>query len=294
MLTLNTTVNEKYGQPLTGSDWNGLPVRVGHFVGAGTLQDLTTDTDTVLVWSGGVSEVRIDEVRQGGLAATDRRRDFIRHPGAIDLLPRGTCFKQITWRGEAAECVAVNLSKETLGVLLSGDSAALDPGDGARFGLVDAHVVDLVKRLQRQAATGQPLGATYVQGLSIALAAYVTGRYGQRHETAISEQGLTGFSRAQVRAFIEEHLSHNFGLVDLAALAGYSPDHFARLFKRSFGTTPHRYVTQRRLEKAKAMLRDRGCSLAGIADACGFSSQAHLNVAFKRHLGVTPGVYRRG
>ncbi len=287
-------MNEKYGRALTGSDWAGLPLRVGHFAGSGCLEDLVTETDSVLVWTGGVSEVRINAACGGTFGPTDRKHEFVRHTGAIDLLPRGTRFNRITWQGQASECVAVNFPEETLSALMGVGCHGLDPCAGTRLSLVDAHVVDLVKRLQTQAATGQPLGAAYVQGVSLALAAYVSQRFGPRRSSPAGPEGLSSISREKVRAFIEEHLNDNLGLVDLAALAGYSPDHFARLFKQSFGTTPHRYLVARRVEKAKAMLRDRDCTLANIAHSCGFSSQTHLNVAFKRHTGVTPGTYRRG
>ena len=49
----------KYGAALTGSDWVGLPLRIGHIAEGGSLDDLSTDTDAVLVWSGGPSEVTI-------------------------------------------------------------------------------------------------------------------------------------------------------------------------------------------------------------------------------------------
>jgi AraC family transcriptional regulator len=80
----------------------------------------------------------------------------------------------------------------------------------------------------------------------------------------------------------------------LAAVMGYSPDHFARLFKRDFGITPYQYVLNRRVERAKSLLRARGLSIAEVAMTCGFSTQAHLSSAFKARVGTTPGAYRRG
>ena len=73
---------------------------------------------------------------------------------------------------------------------------------------------------------------------------------------------------------------------------GFELVKFIRVFRRSFGTTPHRYVVHRRLEKAKAMLASER-SLAGIAYALGFSSQAHFTATFRRHFDMTPGEARR-
>jgi AraC family transcriptional regulator len=93
--------------------------------------------------------------------------------------------------------------------------------------------------------------------------------------------------------YVEQNLAGSIALLDLAEIAGYTPDHFSRLFRRCFGQSPYQYVLARRVERAKAMLRDRSESIAKIATACGFSTQAHLCSAFKRRTGSTPGAYRR-
>ena len=82
------------------------------------------------------------------------------------------------------------------------------------------------------------------------------------------------------------------GAADIACL---SPCHFSRSFKQAMGIGPHRYVTQRRIERAKALLRGGGPgdgSLAAIALAVGFGEQSHFTTAFRRETGVTPGRYR--
>jgi AraC family transcriptional regulator len=95
-------------------------------------------------------------------------------------------------------------------------------------------------------------------------------------------------------AFVEEHLGGNIGLTDLAHQVGYSPDHLARMFKKSFGVPLYQYVLRRRVERAKGLLRDRSHSIAEVALACGFATQSHFTAAFKARMGVTPGAYRRG
>jgi AraC family transcriptional regulator len=94
--------------------------------------------------------------------------------------------------------------------------------------------------------------------------------------------------------FIEDSLSRDIGIVDLAGVVGYSPDHFSRLFRQTFRVSPYQYLLGRRVERAKTMLRDPSLPIAVIAVACGFTSQSHLNTVFKRIAGVTPGRYRRG
>jgi AraC family transcriptional regulator len=213
----------------------------------------------------------------------------------IDLMPKGTVLESVRWEGEPTTCVAVNFPATCIRDLTDARDLGLDPERGPQFCLVDAHVVDLARRLQANANGSEELGAVYVQSLSLALISYVSAKYG-RSKTPPEEDGC-GFpaqQRQELAAFIDDHLSTNFGLVDLAALVAYSPDHFSRLFKRSFGLPPHKYVSTRRVERAKAMLIDGSAQIAAIASACGFSSQAHLCDVFKRHTGITPGAYRRG
>jgi AraC family transcriptional regulator len=74
----------------------------------------------------------------------------------------------------------------------------------------------------------------------------------------------------------------------LAAEAGLSPYHFARAFKRSVGSSPHRYVLRRRIERAKYHLAAGELSLAAVALACGFGSQSHFTARFRATTGLTP------
>ena len=79
---------------------------------------------------------------------------------------------------------------------------------------------------------------------------------------------------------------------DLAKEAGLSASHFSRLFKRTLGQSPHRFVVSYRVEQARKMLSDPDLPLAGVAVRCGFSDQAHFSRLFKQVQGVTPRAYR--
>ncbi|MEQ9461226.1 MAG: AraC family transcriptional regulator [Phycisphaeraceae bacterium] len=93
-------------------------------------------------------------------------------------------------------------------------------------------------------------------------------------------------------SLIEEHPAEPPTLEQMAAAAHLSPRQFARRFERAVGRTPHEYVSQRRLERAKALLFDERHTGEQVARAVGFSSQATFTRWFRQHTGKTPMQYR--
>jgi AraC family transcriptional regulator len=278
----------KCGVPLSVEAYDGWALRVSQFPGRGTMEGVQYSHDSLLVWSGGTSQVTLNARAQ----QLTKRHEFVRHGGMIDLLPKEVLFDEVSWRGEACGYVSVAFDAAKVERLL-GEKVAFRP-DGLRTAVTDAHVVDLVRRLQAHALAGQPWGALYAEALSLTLASYVYGRYAG---APLGAEDTTGFLPAlqseRLFAFVEEHLDGRLSLTMLAALVGYSPDHFARLFKRAFGHSPYQYILERRVERAKSLLRGHTHSIAEVAVRCGFASQAHLHSAFKARTGVTPGAYRK-
>jgi AraC family transcriptional regulator len=270
---------------VTSNAWRGWPLSSCHFETSGQTQAHEIPVDTLLVWSGGRSDV---EVRCASRGYVVQRRS-----GMVDFLPAGLVIDQVRWRGQATSCIAVLLPPTQLETLGFDPQRRTEPERCLRIGVTDAHVVDLVRRLEVQASDGQRLGGLYVEGLSLALASYVYGHFAaERASTPAPGPGLSVPQRERLEALIEERLAEPLHLSQLAAEVGYSPDYFLRLFSATFGLSPHRYVTGRRVERAKAMLLDRDIPLVTVAFACGFSSQAHFSTVFKMHAGVTPGKYR--
>nr|WP_242050579.1 AraC family transcriptional regulator [Oculatella sp. FACHB-28] len=92
----------------------------------------------------------------------------------------------------------------------------------------------------------------------------------------------------QVTDYINEQLHQDLKLSEIAAIAQLSPYHFLRLFKQSTTLTPHQYILQRRVERAKSLLQHSELSIAQIATRVGFADQSHFTRCFKRALGMTP------
>src|ERR1700732_491862 len=78
-----------------------------------------------------------------------------------------------------------------------------------------------------------------------------------------------------------------------AGSVGQSTAHFARMFRKSTGETPHQFVLRQRLARAKAMLRAPDARVLDVAVACGFKTQQHFAQVFRDVWGVSPTEYRQ-
>jgi AraC family transcriptional regulator len=105
--------------------------------------------------------------------------------------------------------------------------------------------------------------------------------------------GLAAWQQKKIADFIEAHLDEMISLQRLADIAQLSRYHFGRSFKRSFGVPPHRYHMNRRMERAKSLLRERAHSVTEVGLMLGFSETSAFTTSFRRALGVTPSDYRR-
>jgi AraC family transcriptional regulator len=107
-----------------------------------------------------------------------------------------------------------------------------------------------------------------------------------------TSHGLSQERLRRVRDYVEAHLDEDLSLTVLADIACLSPYHFSRSFKQAAGVGLQRYVIQRRVERAKRLMRQTHEPLALIAQEAGFADQSHFTIAFRREIGVTPGRFR--
>jgi AraC-like DNA-binding protein len=104
-----------------------------------------------------------------------------------------------------------------------------------------------------------------------------------------------GFPRYMIRRIeqlVGEHLEGRVGVTEISSRLGYSPSHFFRMFRRSFGITPHTYVMRRRVAIAQQLLTRTDLGLVDIALRAGFCDQSHLSRSFRRFAGLPPRAYR--
>src|SRR5208282_6000642 len=111
--------------------------------------------------------------------------------------------------------------------------------------------------------------------------AHITQRYAQSLGAIKTYRGgLAPWQKRRVAELLEENLDGQIGLAKLARECGLSVSHFARSFRRSFGTSAHRYLILQRIEKAKSLLSNSVFTLSEVALQAGFSDQAAFSRAF--------------
>ena len=93
--------------------------------------------------------------------------------------------------------------------------------------------------------------------------------------------------------FIASNVERDLSLSVLASVVGVSQHHFAQLFKQMTGLSPHQYVLQTRIDRAKTHLVDLDVSVGAISRLTGFSTQEHFTKVFRRLVGITPSKFRR-
>jgi AraC family transcriptional regulator len=213
-----------------------------------------------------------------------RHHRFLYTRGDVDLLPAGT--SDVWHEDQASTSLVLQLSPSLLrraaeDMGLDPDRTSLEP----RHQFRDPQIEHIAWALDAERAASHPSGPLYVEGLGLALAAHLLGRYTKPHS---QPRGLSKPQLRRVTEYIEEHLDQNLSLSRLAGVAMVSASHLKTLFKRSTGLTVHEYVVQRRVERAKTLLQRGELPVGQVALAAGFSHQSHMARWMRRVLGMTP------
>ena len=149
-----------------------------------------------------------------------------------------------------------------------------DPGSGItsptispRLFFFDQAIWNTALKLKAEVGNSDPSSRQYVEALSIVLVHELI-----RLEKTASRAarplrgGLPMRQQKRLAEFIDEHLAEDISLATLAGLVNLSLYHFARAFKQSFGVPPHRYHMDRRMDRAKNLLRRSAFSVTQIGE----------------------------
>lgn len=152
----------------------------------------------------------------------------------------------------------------------------------------------LLTEMDREMAAGWPMGALYGDLLGMSLSIALLRKYGQTSSALVPiKGGLSQPRLKQLLAYIEENLNREIRLQDLADLARLSAFHFARSFRQSVGATPHQYIVQRRVQRARELLLRPEWSIEQVASATGFAGASQFSRVFRQSVGVSPTEWRR-
>jgi AraC family transcriptional regulator len=246
------------------------------------------------------------QARQHLLIAYERAE---RHEGEtfIDGLPRSTlreftcklCFVPAGHRFYGWETPRV-LTRVTYFYMDLRDRL-FDPGSGVtlpeispRLFFFDQAIWDTALKLKAEVGNSDNSSRQYVEALSLVLIHQII-----RLERATPDPvrpfrgGLPARQQKRLAEFIDEHLAEDISLTTLAGLVDLSLYHFARAFRQSFGLPPHRYHMERRMDRARSLLRRSAFSVTQIGSQIGFRETSSFTRAYRKFAGMTPSKYRR-
>src|SRR5246500_2276979 len=244
-------------------------------------------------------------------------RHWVRHdqafammlrPGSIEWGSQRSALEKFDYTaGDLALCDRhvgewvglMNVSHLQLGI---SDAALMACSDGA-YGEVelrasrkfaDPRLSAMVAAVHAEMAAGFPNGRLFLDSVEQAMAVALVNGHAVRHRPVqISRGGLGPARLRRIRELVYAKMEDELSLDEMAQSVGLSTAHFARMFRKSTGKTPHQFVLRQRLERAKAMLRAPDARILDVAVACGFKTQQHFAQVFRDVCGVSPTEYRR-
>src|SRR6266404_5622244 len=244
-------------------------------------------------------------------------RHWVRHdqafammvgPGSIEWGSKRSALEKFDYMaGDLALCDRhvgewVGLMKVSHLQLGISDAALMASSDGA-YGEVelrashkfaDLRLSALVAAARAEMVAGFPSGRLFLDSVEQAMAVTLVSGHAVRHRPVQVYRGGLGSARLlRIKELIHAKMEDDLSLDEMAEVAGLSTAHFARMFLKSTGETPHQFVLRQRLERAKAMLRSPNARVLDVAVACGFKTQQHFAQAFRDIYRVSPTEYRR-
>jgi AraC family transcriptional regulator len=208
--------------------------------------------------------------------------------GDLIVVPPGV---QSRWRvGGGRKLIILAVPTALVRGLLGSDcpadlSDAFEPISGSSA--PDPFVGAALHRLWSLGDSEEPLSRMFVDSAVLAVVCQLLILAGGPAPQA-AEGAFSSREWRRVCDYIEAHRHEEILLVDLANAGGWSVRHFSRMFRRSAGQSPHRFILRKRVDRAKDLLKSPRLALAEIALTCGFADQSHFTTSFRKATGRTP------
>ena len=158
----------------------------------------------------------------------------------------------------------------------------------------DPRLHALVTAVHAETVAGFPNGRLFLDSVEQEIATALVNGHAVRHRPVQIYRGGLGSARLRrIKELIDAKMEDDLSLDEMAQSVGLSTAHFARMFRKSTGETPHQFVRRQRVERAKAILRAPGARVLDVAVACGFKTQQHFAQVFRDVCGISPTEYRQ-
>jgi AraC family transcriptional regulator len=153
----------------------------------------------------------------------------------------------------------------------------------------------LVAAAHAEMVAGFPSGRLFLDSVEQAMAVALVKDHAVRHRPVQTYKGGLGAARLRrIKELVHVKMEDDLSLDEMAQSVGLSTAHFARMFRKSTGETPHQFVLRQRIERAKTMLRAPEARVLDVAVACGFKTQQHFAQVFRDVCRASPTEYRQG
>lgn len=243
-----------------------------------------------------VGEWRITQTRGGSATLRrdlgGRRQEGIKPIGAFSLSPPGLDIPVEVLGPHSVRALAIEAPRlETHFCAVGAPGAAPLEKLVHQLALSDATIAELLDRFWREAASPDLVARLLADGMTVILAASLLRLAGYT-ATEPDPRALAPRRLRRALDLIETRLADDIGLAEIADASGLSQHHFARAFRAATGLPPYRYLTHRRIERARQLMTETDACLAQIAFDCGFSSQGQFTTTFTRLCGISPGRWR--
>jgi len=164
-----------------------------------------------------------------------------------------------------------------------------------RWVFEDKRIEYLLRALLVELEQGAPGGKLFGEQVAGSLAVLLAQEYSVVRPKVFGTAGrLPAWRLRRAYDYVSSHLSGDISLGALAAAAEMSSYYFAKLFRATTGMSPHQYVVQQRLERAKILLRNPNMRIYEVGVRVGYVDPKHFRNIFHREVGVTPAEYRSG
>jgi len=266
-----------------GTKWNDVVVEQHHFPG-GELADVMFKQHVIVVTVG--HAITCEFKKEG------RFQHVFKARGAISFFPSYQPFflRLKVEKGTFANVLFLALdpafvSRTAVGLELHSDHIELVEQHGG----TDPTLHHIAMALQTGIQTGDAVDQMYGEALSTALTVHLLRKYGAAVPEPKSRYGrLPREKLLRAVEYIRDQLDTDLTISEIAQAVYMSPYHFTRLFKESTGQSPHQYVVEARVRKAKELLTTGKFTISEAAYHVGFVDQSHLTRHFKRVFGLPP------